>query len=159
MNGFDNLLVVLVALSVTAGFVRGLLRELIALLTWLIGFLLAWNYADRLEPYLGSMLAQAGLRIWVARTLILVVALVAGMLVSGIVTMFVRLSLFNPLDRSLGGLFGLLRSFVILGLLVIGVHALRLDQESWWRGSILAPYAEHAANMLRALVGEGKIDT
>jgi uncharacterized membrane protein required for colicin V production len=73
--------------------------------------------------------------------------------------MFVRLSLFNPLDRSLGGLFGLLRSIVILGLLVIGVHALRLDQESWWRGSILAPYAEHAANMLRALVGEGKIDT
>jgi membrane protein required for colicin V production len=158
MNDFDILLIVLVALSVLAGCVRGLLRELIALLSWLIGFLLAWSYADQLEPYLGGLLTQAGLRIWVARSLILIAVLVAGMLISGIVTMFVRLSLFSPLDRSLGALFGLLRGVVVVGLLVIGGHALRLDRESWWRASILAPYAEGPANMLRALVGEGKID-
>jgi membrane protein required for colicin V production len=159
MNGFDNLLVVLVGVSVLAGFVRGLLREALALLSWLIGFLVAWNYADQLEPYLGGVLTQVGLAVWMARALILLAVLVAGTLVSGVVTMFVRLSLFSPLDRSLGGLFGLLRSAVVVGLLVMGVHALQLDRENWWRGSLLAPYAEHPANMLRALVGERKIDT
>jgi membrane protein required for colicin V production len=157
MNGFDILLIVLVAVSVIAGFVRGVLRELMALLSWLIGFLLAWTYADALEPYLGEVLAQAGLRLWAARALILVAVLILGSLISGIVTMFVRLSLFSPLDRSLGGLIGLLRSAVIIGLLMIGGHALRMDRESWWRGSLLAPYAEHPANMLRSLVGERKI--
>jgi membrane protein required for colicin V production len=159
MNAFDILLIALVVISVIAGFVRGLLRELIALLSWLIGFLLAWSYADALEPYLGGALAQAGLRLWVARTLIFVAVLVLGALIGGIVTMFVRLSLFSPLDRSLGGLFGLLRSAVVVGLLVIGGHALRMDRESWWRGSLLVPYAESPANMLRSLVGERKIAT
>ena len=159
MNGIDILLIVLVAVSVVAGFVRGLLRELIALLTWLIGFLLAWSYAEQLEPYLGGVLAQAGLRLWVARTLIFVAVLIAGTLIGSIVAMFVRLSLFSPLDRSLGGLFGLLRSIVAVGLLIIAGHALRMDQESWWRGSMLVPYAEGPANMLRALVGERKIES
>jgi membrane protein required for colicin V production len=159
MNSFDILLIVLVAVSVIAGFVRGLLRELIALLSWLIGFLLAWSYADGLVPYLGGALAQAGLQLWLARALILIAVLVFGMLIGGIVTMFVRLSLFSPLDRSLGGLFGILRSAVVVGLLVIGAHALKLDQESWWRGSLLVPYAEGPANMLRTLVGERKITT
>jgi len=158
MNALDILLMVLVAVSVVAGFVRGLLRELIALLSWLIGFLLAWTYADQLEPYLGGVLAQAGLRLWAARLLIFVAVLIAGTLIGSIVTMFVRLSLFSPLDRSLGGLFGLLRSAVVVGLLVIGGHALRMDHENWWRGSILVPYAEHPANVLRALVGERKIE-
>jgi membrane protein required for colicin V production len=158
MNGFDILIIVLVATSVIAGVVRGLLRELIALLSWLIGFLLAWTYADALEPYLGGVLAQAGLRLWVARTLILVAVLVAGALIGGLITMFVRLSLFSPLDRSLGALFGLLRSIVVVGLLVIGGHALRMDRENWWRGSVLVPYAEGPANILRALVGERKIE-
>jgi membrane protein required for colicin V production len=158
MNTFDILLAVLVVVSVIAGFVRGLLRELIALLSWVIGFLLSWTYAEQLEPYLGGLLAQAGLRLWAARVLIFVAVLIAGTLIGGIVTMFVRLSLFSPLDRSLGGLFGLLRSAVVVGLLMIGGHALRMDRESWWRGSILAPYAEHPANVLRALVGERKIE-
>jgi membrane protein required for colicin V production len=157
MNGFDILLTTLIAVSVIAGFVRGLLREAIALLSWLIGFFLAFTYADQLEPYLGGVLGQAALRLWVARTLILVAVLVAGTVIGGILTMFVRLSLFSPLDRSLGGLFGLLRSIVIVGLLVIGGHAMRMDRESWWRASVLIPYGEGPANILRAVVGEGKV--
>ena len=157
MNGFDILLTTLIAVSVIAGFVRGLLREAIALLSWLIGFFLAFTYADQLEPHLGGVLGQAGLRLWAARTLILVAVLVAGTVIGGILTMFVRLSLFSPLDRSLGGLFGLLRSIVVVGLLVIGGHAMRMDRESWWRASVLIPYAEGPANILRALVGEGRV--
>jgi len=45
----------------------------------------------------------------------------------------------------------------MLGVFVILCHALRLDGESWWRKSILVPYAEHAGNLLRGLVGERKI--
>ena len=41
---------------------------------------------------------------------------------------------------------------------VIGGHALRMDRENWWRGSVLVPYAEGPANILRALVGERKIE-
>jgi uncharacterized membrane protein required for colicin V production len=54
-------------------------------------------------------------------------------------------------------LFGLLRGFIMIGLIVMLCHAVRLDGEPWWRHSVLVPYAEHAANVLRGLVGERKI--
>ena len=36
---------------------RGLLREVIALVTWIAAVWLAWHYAGLLEPHLGGVLA------------------------------------------------------------------------------------------------------
>jgi len=74
-----------------------------------------------------------------------------------IITHFVRLSLFSRLDRAFGALFGLLRGLIMIGLFVILCHAVRLDGEQWWHESLLIPYAERAANVLRGMVGESKI--
>ena len=48
MNGFDIALVAVVALSALFAFVRGLIREVIALLTWIVGFIAAIAYAGAL---------------------------------------------------------------------------------------------------------------
>ena len=50
-----------------------------------------------------------------------------------------------------------LRGVVVLGLLAMLCHAVRLNEEHWYRNSTLVPYAEHAGNVLRALVGESRI--
>ena len=41
-----------------------------------------------------------------------------------------------------------------LGVLVMLGQLLRLDGESWWRKSLLVPYGEAVADVLRAVVGE-----
>lgn len=157
MNWADYLLIALVVLSCIAGLVRGLLREVIALVTWVLAVWLAWAYAPLLEPHLGGALAGEAVRPWAARTLIFMVVVLLGTAIGVVVSRFVRLSLFTGVDRFFGGLFGLLRGWVIIGLFVILCHALRLDGQSWWRGSMLMPYGEHAANVLRSMVGERKI--
>jgi membrane protein required for colicin V production len=157
MNWTDYLIIIVMAASCIAGLMRGLLREVIALVTWVAAIWLAWSFASQLEPHLGGALASPGVRTWAARTLIFIVVLLIGTFVGAIVTRFVRLSLFSGTDRFLGCVFGLLRGAAILGLLVILGHALRLQDESWWRNSTLLPYTEHAANVLRGLVGESKM--
>jgi|SRR5665213_177386 len=157
MNWTDYCLIALVALSCIAGLVRGLLREVIALVTWIAAVWIAWEYAPRLEPHLGGALAAEGVRTWAARALIFIVVVLVGTAIGVMVSHFVRLSLFIGLDRFFGGIFGLLRGWVIAGLLVILCQALQLQSQSWWRGSMLVPYAEHAANVLRSMVGERKI--
>ena len=92
-----------------------------------------------------------------ARAIVFVIVLLIGSAVGLLVNYLVRLSLFSGLDRALGAAFGLLRGVVMVGLLVIFCHALRLQAEPWWRGSLLVPYGEHAANVLRAMVGERKM--
>jgi membrane protein required for colicin V production len=157
MNWADYFLIALVVLSCVAGLVRGLLREVIALVTWVLAVWLAWAYAPLLEPHLGGALAGAAVRPWAARALIFIVVVLLGTAIGVLVSHTVRLSLFTGVDRLFGGVFGLLRGWVIVGLFVILCHALRLDGQPWWRGSLLIPYGEHAANVLRGMVGERKI--
>jgi membrane protein required for colicin V production len=157
MNWIDFLLIALLAFSCIAGVLRGLLREVIALLTWIVAVWIAWHYADVLEPRLGGALASEGVRAWAARTIIFLGIVLIGTCIGAIVGRVVRLSIFSGTDRLFGGIFGFLRGLVILGLFVMLCHALRLNGEPWWRGSTLIPYGERAANVLRGMVGERKI--
>src|SRR5665213_679052 len=157
MNWIDYLLLALIVFSCIAGLMRGLLREVIALVTWIVAVWVAWTYAGLVEPHLGGALASESVRTWVARALVFLAVLMVGSTLGLIITHFVRLSLFSRLDRAFGALFGLLRGLIMIGLFVILCHAVRLDGEQWWHESLLIPYAERAANVLRGMVGESKI--
>ena len=157
MNWIDYLLIALVVFSCVAGVMRGLLREVIALVTWVAAVLIAWHYAGVLEPHLGGALANEGVRVWAARTIIFLGVVLIGTGIGAIVSHLVRLSLFSGTDRFFGGIFGFLRGLVMIGLFVMLCHALRLNGEPWWRGSTLMPYGERAANVLRGMVGERKM--
>ncbi len=147
------------AVSTIAGLMRGLLREVIALVTWVTAVWLAWRFAGVVEPHLGGLLANEGVRTWAARAHRLhrgaADRLGASALIVNRLGAAVAVQRYRPRLRR--GFFGLLRGLVMLGLFVILCHALRLEGEPWWRGSLLVPYAEHAANVLRSMVGERKI--
>lgn len=157
MNGADWLIVILILVSCVIGAMRGLMREGIALITWLLGLYLAWALSDVVEPYLGGLLGREGVRIWVARLLILAAVLVIGTLIGMTVQYIVRHSPFGTADRVLGTFFGLLRGAVIVGVLVIVGQLLQLDQESWWKRSSLLPYAEYLGDAVRSLVDEVEV--
>jgi membrane protein required for colicin V production len=154
MTAVDYAIIVLLALSAIVGVVRGFLREVIALATWIAALIVAWHYAGRLEPYLGGLLAAPQVRLWSARAILLVAVLLAGAAVGAIAGHLVRLSIFDSMDRFLGFVFGVVRGLIILGVLVLFCQTLRLDGERWWRKSVLMPYAEDIASVVRSLVGE-----
>jgi membrane protein required for colicin V production len=107
-----------------------------------------------LAPHLGGLLTNEQVRPWAARAILLLLVLFIGSIAGVFIGHFVRLSLFSVMDRFLGFAFGLVRAAVVLGVLVIICQLLRLDGESWWRESLLIPYAERVANGLRTLVGD-----
>jgi len=153
MNWADYVLIALVLFSCLAGLMRGLLREIISLVTWVLAIALAWRCSDLLEPHLGGLLAGAAVRPWAARAIIFLAVLLVGTAVGAIITHFVRLSIFNALDHGLGMLFGLVRGAVVLGLVALLCHTLQLQRESWYRGSLLLPVGEQIAGVLRGIGG------
>lgn len=157
MNLIDYLLIAVIVVSCIAGVLRGLLREVITLVTWIAAVWIAWHYAYVLEPHLGGALANEDVRAWAARTVIFLAVVLIGTCISAIVGRVVRLSIFSGTDRFFGAIFGFLRAMVVLGLFVMLCHALRLTDEPWWRSSTLLPYGERPANVLRGMVGERKI--
>jgi hypothetical protein len=42
-----------------------------------------------------------------------------------------------------------LRAAVVLGLAVLVLEFTELDQEPWWQGAVLRPYAERAADVVK----------
>ena len=154
MNSTDYVVIAMIALSALIGALRGFLREAVAVGAWLVALFLAWHFSDLVEPHLGGLLHDAPVRPWAARLIIVVLVLLVGAGIGATVGHFVRLSIFSGVDRLLGCVFGVLRGFVLLGVLVILGQLLRLEGEQWWRHSVLIPYGESIANGLRALVGE-----
>jgi membrane protein required for colicin V production len=80
---------------------------------------------------------------------IFVAALAVGGLVSWLARKLVRDTGLTSVDRTLGAAFGLLRGAVLLGLAVLVLQFVGLDQEPWWRDAGLRPYAERAADAVK----------
>ena len=51
MIAVDYIILAILVISAVMGLVRGLLRESIAVITWVLAIVLAWNFASSLEPY------------------------------------------------------------------------------------------------------------
>lgn len=149
----DYWMIAIVVVTAIIGLLRGFLREVLALVSWLLALFIGWHFASMLAPRLGGLLAEEPVRSWAARAILLVLVLAIGAVVGLLINHFVRLALFIGTDRLLGFALGMLRGVIIVGALVIVGQVLRLDGEPWWRTALLAPYAERVANGLRSFVG------
>lgn len=157
MTPVDYTLIAIVLVSMLFGAIRGFLRESVALLGWLVGLWLAWRYADRVQPYLGGALAGTELQVWVARLILLLVAMLAAWLIGSLLGYLVQRSgLTLGLDRILGAAFGLVRGAVIVGLIVMLADAARMHDEDWWKSSKLIPLGQDMASVLRGYVETGR---
>ncbi len=157
MTTVDYLLAGAVLLSMLFGAVRGFLRESVALLGWLVGLWLAWRYSGLVEPYVGGLLADTLLQVWVARMIVLLAVVMAGWLLGSLLSYLVQRSgLTLGVDRMLGAVFGLVRGAVIVGFAVMLGQAAEMQQEYWWRDSRLLPAGEEMAGVLRGYVETGR---
>jgi membrane protein required for colicin V production len=154
MNAVDYLLLLMMLVSAGVGVVRGFLREVISVLTWLFGLIAAWQFGDVLEPYLGGLLASDNVRPWAARAIVFVLMLLIGGAIGAVVNYFVRLSIFSSTDRFLGGLFGVVRGIFVAGVLALLGQLLELDDERWWGKSMFVPWAVSVGQVVESMTGE-----
>ena len=146
MTPADYVILFLCLASALIGVWRGFTAEALSLLTLLVSIWLAWAFAGRVEGMLGSWVgASPEVRIWAARVIVFVLALLVGGLISWLARKLIRHTGLSGLDRLFGAGFGLLRAVVLIGLAVIVMEFLGLQQEPWWQESQLKPYADRAA--------------
>ena len=145
MTPADYLIVLLCVLSAGIGIWRGFVKEALSLLTLLAAVWLAWRFAGLIEPKLANWAADADVRMWTARVIVFVFAIVVGAVISWFARQLIRHTGLSGVDRLLGGAFGFARGVLIVGLMVIVLDFVGLDQNDWWQGARLRPYAEQVA--------------
>jgi len=149
MSWADLFIILICVASSAFGFWRGFAKEALSLATWLAAIWLAWRFTWMVEPMLGTWEAMPELRVWAARIIIFVVVLVAGGLVAWSVRALIRQTGLTSTDRTLGGLFGLARGALIVGLAVIGMELMGIDSDPWWQEASLRPLSTQIAEGIR----------
>lgn len=155
MNLVDVLFVLVLVLSLLVGIWRGLLRELLSLVSWLAAAWIAWRFHGLLMGPLAGVIASAGARQAAALLLTFIAAVVVMALLSHLLVGLLKRSPLRGTDRALGAVFGVLRGVVLVAATVLLVEATPLQKSLWWQGSSLAPQARASAQWLRATVEWG----
>ena len=149
MNTFDWSIIALVFLSMLFAFFRGVTRELIALVAWVLGFVAA----VALTPLLGGMLPEIGsnpvLRYLLAFIAVFIGCLVLGALIAWPLATVIHKAGLGFVDRFLGAVFGAARGVVLVMSFVLVAGLTTLPRLDWWQNAALAPPLAGAALSLK----------
>jgi membrane protein required for colicin V production len=139
MTSFDLAVLVIVGLSALFAFMRGVIRELIALIAWVVGLIAAIAFTPTVAQWMPAAVDYPVLRYVIAFTLILIATLLIGALLAWPLAKAVRAAGLGFVDRFLGSIFGLVRGLLVVVALVLLAGLTELPRSAWWQGSLLAP--------------------
>lgn len=152
LNGFDYVILGVIFFSAVIGLLRGFVREVLSLISWILAFWLAFTYASVASVYFETYLDAPTLRIAAAFAVLFVGSLIVLTITSFLIYRLLSISGVSGTDRMLGAVFGLARAAAIIAgfMLVAGVTP--LPEEPWWRESMLTKYFQPVALLLRDLL-------
>lgn len=152
MAALDWVVVSVLALSVLLGLWRGLVYEVLSVLNWIAAFLLAqWLAADAAH-YMPLGRAGESFQYAAGFAVVFIAALFAGGFLAWLVKKLVAAVGLAPVDRALGGAFGLVRGTVAVLALAVVVHLTGLKNSAWWYESVTAGVATAALRGLKPAV-------
>ena len=153
MNAFDTVILVVIALLMLVGLLKGLTRLAIGIAALAAAFVLAARFHP---PVAASIAAAAGLTEPVATAAayaaIFLGTMLAGALVAFVVRRTLKLAMLGWVDRLAGAALGLIAALLAAGLVLLPAVGRVPAGESLLRESVLAPYAAAAAALTYRLV-------
>jgi len=149
MTAVDIGVLAVVALSTLFAFVRGVVRELIALVSWIAGLVVALAFEGELAAVLPGLDGAPAARHVIAFALLLVAVLAVGALAAHLLSRFVHAVGLGFLDRFLGAMFGAARGVIIVLVAVLVAGLTSLPRHEWWQNAALGPPLAAAALALR----------
>jgi membrane protein required for colicin V production len=146
---FDYLLLFVLISSVIISTLRGLVKEILSLLGWIVAFIVANMFGAQLAPMLPAAIPGDAGRLMVAYiALFLGVRILMGLASMAIGAMVSATGL-SLADRGLGGVFGLARGIVIVLAVVILCGMTAIPKQAFWQDALLSPLAEAGARTLK----------
>jgi membrane protein required for colicin V production len=147
MTAFDYCVLAILGISVLLSLARGFVRELVSLAGWIAAFMVANSFAAQFAPMLPSFITGESLRMLLAFAALFLATLLVMGLVAMAASALTKTAGLGLADRFLGSLFGLIRGFLVVLLIVLAAGLTALPQEPFWRKAVLSGPLEIVAMM------------
>ena len=135
----DWLLLAILLYSIAISWFKGFVREVLGLITVLVGVLLAAWFYRGVGRLFKDVVRTENIALFFGFSLIFVMTLVAGFVVIWLVTKFMKFAKLQWADRLLGAAFGFIRGWVISAAILLALTAFEIQTERL-KGSELVPY-------------------
>tara|TARA_B100001989_G_C24296831_1_gene343790 strand:- start:81 stop:551 length:471 start_codon:yes stop_codon:yes gene_type:complete len=130
----DTFVLIVFFLFSLLGAIRGFVRELMSIFSWVLCILVAYMYYGTLADYARTFLPGEFLPFIIAFVIIFTTGLLIMSIISKQVSKTVKESPLNSLDRLLGFLFGLTKG-IIMVVFVAFILEFTGFQAEWWSNS------------------------
>ena len=160
-TGLDIAIVALLGISATFAFLRGAVREVLALAGWGGAAITTYFGFGLLQPSARLLIETEIIADIAAGAFIFVISFIILWFVNAEVTRRIKESRYHTLDRSLGFLFGLARGVVLVGVAYVVVSwAMPVEQQpGWLREARARPLMEFGASIVvKAIPPEARQD-
>jgi membrane protein required for colicin V production len=146
---FDYLVLFVLGCSILISTLRGLVKEILSLLGWIVAFVVANAYGASLAVLLPDAVPGQTVRLMLGFVILFIgVRLLMGLLTKALEALITASGL-TLADRGLGSLFGLARGIVIVLTAVILCGMTSIPQQAFWRHALLSPIAESGARTVK----------
>jgi len=152
MNWLDYAVLGVFAVSLAVGAWRGLVREVISILGWVIAFLAANLFAGPLGAAMPQAIPTPELRVAAAFIALFVGSLVVTSLLGLLLSKIAKAVGLGALDRALGTLFGAGRGLLIVLAATLLAGLTSAPRQPIWRDSASGPLLAQAALALKPLL-------
>ena len=156
INLADIAVIVVILISGLLAFFRGLVHEVLAVISW-IGAALATIYGfPYARPYATDLITVPLIADMVAGVGIFLVTLILLSVLTNFIAHRIRQSALGPLDRSLGLIFGFLRGAALIAVawVVFALLMPREDHPQWLVEAKVRPLVERSAVLLVSILPE-----
>jgi membrane protein required for colicin V production len=145
MTIFDYLVLFVLIASIVISTMRGLVKEILSLVSWIVAMVVANLYGEALAELLPHVIPGHVTRLIVAFIALFIAVKLLMMLLTLAIDSVIKAGGLSIADRGLGGLFGLARGVVIVlsAVLLCGMTA--IPQQPFWKNALLRPMTETLA--------------
>jgi membrane protein required for colicin V production len=148
----DYLIIGIILISAVISIIRGFVKEVFSLITWIVAFWVAILFYSHLSTLLANYIETPSIRLFLAFFTLFAVTLILGALVNHVISSMVEKTGLTGTDRALGVVFGLLRGVAIVIVLVLGAGATPMPKDVWWQQSLLLEHFVELANSIKVLL-------
>lgn len=139
LNWVDYSIIAVLTASILISFIRGFVREVLSLLTWISAFLVAFNFGHQVSLKLAPHVPSQTIQVALAFGALFLGTLLVGAVVNYLLSSLVQKTGLGGTDRVLGMALGGVRGVLIVSLLILLAGFTSITRDPAWQTSTLIP--------------------
>jgi membrane protein required for colicin V production len=153
MTEFDYIILAIIILSVLLGWWRGLVYEILSLLSWVTSYFVAKSWVVEFTPYMPAVLESEALRNAAAFSAVFITTLILCAIAAWSLSKLIKsFGLDWRTDGVTGAIFGFVRGLMLVLVLVLLAGLTKLPQTLFWRDALLSKPLQNVAMLAKEIL-------